>query len=48
VSAIPEAGTREHVAENRAALDVRLTSDDVAALDEAFPPPAGPRPLEVI
>jgi diketogulonate reductase-like aldo/keto reductase len=48
VSAIPEAGTREHVAENRAALDLRLTSDDIAELDEAFPPPAGPRPLEVI
>jgi diketogulonate reductase-like aldo/keto reductase len=47
VSAIPEAGTREHVAENRAALDVRLTVDDVEELDEAFPPPAGPRPLEV-
>jgi diketogulonate reductase-like aldo/keto reductase len=48
VSAIPEAGTREHVAENRAALNVRLDEQDLAALDEAFPPPDGPRPLEVI
>ena len=48
MSAIPEAGTREHVAENRAGLDLRLTSDDIAEVDEAFPPPAGPRPLEVI
>jgi diketogulonate reductase-like aldo/keto reductase len=48
VSAIPEAGTREHVAENRAALDLRLSSEDFAALEDAFPPPRGPRPLEVI
>jgi diketogulonate reductase-like aldo/keto reductase len=48
VSAIPEAGSREHVAENRAALDLRLSSEDFAALDDAFPPPRGPRPLEVI
>jgi diketogulonate reductase-like aldo/keto reductase len=48
VSAIPEAGTREHVAENRAALDLRLSSEDFAALEEAFPPPRAPRPLEVI
>jgi diketogulonate reductase-like aldo/keto reductase len=47
VSAIPEAGTREHVAENRAALDLRLTYEDVTELDEAFPPPSGPRPIEV-
>jgi hypothetical protein len=32
----------------RAALDLRLTSDDIAELDDAFPPPAGLRPLEVI
>jgi diketogulonate reductase-like aldo/keto reductase len=43
VSAIPEAGTREHVAEDRAALDLRLTFEDVAGLDETFPPPTGPR-----
>jgi diketogulonate reductase-like aldo/keto reductase len=48
VSAIPEAGTREHVAENRAALVLHLSSEDFAALEEAFPPPRGPRPLEVI
>ena len=48
VSAIPEAGTRHHVTENHAALDLSLTSDDLAALDRAFPPPAAPRPLDVI
>jgi diketogulonate reductase-like aldo/keto reductase len=48
VVAIPKAGTPEHVRENRAALDLRLTKEDLAALDRAFPPPSGPRPLEVL
>ena len=48
VIAIPKAGTIAHVQENRAALDLHLTKDDLAALDRAFPPPAGPRPLEML
>jgi diketogulonate reductase-like aldo/keto reductase len=48
VSAIPRAGTPAHVQENRAALDLRLTEQDLAALDRAFPPPTGPRPLEML
>lgn len=48
VIAIPKAGTPEHVRENRAALDVRLSKSDLAALDRAFPPPTEPTPLEVI
>jgi diketogulonate reductase-like aldo/keto reductase len=46
--AIPKAATPEHVRENRAALDIRLTDQDLAALDQAFPPPNGPRPLEML
>jgi diketogulonate reductase-like aldo/keto reductase len=46
VVAIPKAGTPEHVRENRVSLDVRLTADDLADLDRAFPPPSGPVPLE--
>ena len=34
---IPKAATLEHVRENRAALDVRLTDQDLAELDRAFP-----------
>lgn len=34
--------------ENRAALDIRLTDKDLAALDQTFPPPDGPRPLEML
>ena len=48
VNAIPRAGTPDHVRENRAALDLRLTRQDLAALDRAFAPPAGPRPLEML
>jgi len=46
--AIPKAGSPEHVRENRAALDLRLSKQDLAALDGAFPPPTEPAPLEVI
>jgi diketogulonate reductase-like aldo/keto reductase len=48
VNAIPKASTPEHVRENRAALEIRLTAEDVAELDAMFPPPTGPMPLEVI
>ena len=48
VIAIPRAGNPAHVEENRAALDLRLTEQDLAELDRAFPPPTGPQPLEVI
>ncbi|MGI5241823.1 aldo/keto reductase [Dactylosporangium sp. CA-139066] len=45
---IPKAAHPEHTAENRAALDVRLTAQDFADLDRAFPPPDGPTPLEML
>jgi diketogulonate reductase-like aldo/keto reductase len=48
VIAIPKAGTPEHVRENRAALDLRLSKPDLVALDRVFPPPTKPAPLEVI
>lgn len=48
VSAIPRAGTREHLLENRAAVDLDLTEQDLRTLDEAFPPPRGPQPLEML
>jgi diketogulonate reductase-like aldo/keto reductase len=48
VVAIPRASTPEHVEENRAAHDLRLTAQDIFRLDDAFPPPLGPRPLEMI
>ncbi|MFT3775969.1 MAG: aldo/keto reductase [Minicystis sp.] len=48
VFAIPKAGTPAHVRENHAALAVHLTKADLAALNRAFPPPAGPTPLETL
>ena len=48
VNVIPRAGTREHVLENRAAVDLRLTEPDLRKLDEAFPPPRRPQALEML
>lgn len=48
VIAIPKSGRIERVRENRAALDVVLSSDDLAELDQAFPPPRRKIPLEMI
>ncbi len=45
VFAIPKASTAEHVAENAAAGDLRLTEDELARIDAAFP--VGPRPTEL-
>ena len=47
VNAIPKAGTPAHVEENRVALDLRLTGEDLAELDGAFPPPEEEQPLEM-
>jgi diketogulonate reductase-like aldo/keto reductase len=48
VCAIPEAGTVEHVRQNRAALDLHLREIDMVKLEEAFPPPVTPQPLEIL
>jgi diketogulonate reductase-like aldo/keto reductase len=48
VVAIPKAGTVDHVHENRRALELELTQQDLAALDRAFPPPTRAQPLEVL
>jgi len=39
VVVIPKASNPAHVRENRAALDLKLTEEDLAELDRAFPPP---------
>jgi diketogulonate reductase-like aldo/keto reductase len=45
---IPRAGAPEHVRENRGALNLRLTKQDLAAFERAFPPPTEKRPLEML
>lgn len=48
VIAIPKASTIKHVEENAAALDVKLTAQDIEQLDAAFPPPGSKMPLDVV
>jgi diketogulonate reductase-like aldo/keto reductase len=46
--AIPRSGTVEHVKDNRRALEIRLTREELEQLDVVFPPPTGPQPLQMI
>jgi diketogulonate reductase-like aldo/keto reductase len=48
VCAIPKASLHEHVRENRGALDLHLDNEDLTLIDEVFPPPTRPQPLDVI
>lgn len=48
VCAIPRTADVEHVRENAAALELRLTKEDLADLEAAFPPPGRKVPLEVL
>jgi diketogulonate reductase-like aldo/keto reductase len=48
VIVIPKTSNREHLRENLGALDHRLDAAALAELDRIFPPPDGPRPLEMI
>jgi len=48
VIVIPKAARLEHVRDNRGALDVTLTEEDLAALDRAFPSPKGKRSLGML
>lgn len=45
---VPKTGRRERLRENLRALERPLDPAQLAELDRLFPPPAGPRPLEMI
>jgi diketogulonate reductase-like aldo/keto reductase len=45
VAVIPKAVRPQHVRDNRAALDLQLTTEDLAQLDAGFPAPRRRRPL---
>ena len=47
VCAIPQASRPVHVRENHGALDIRLSTADLAELDRVFPPPTHKEPLAV-
>ncbi|HEV8607171.1 MAG TPA: aldo/keto reductase [Tepidisphaeraceae bacterium] len=48
IIAIPKAGTPDHLRENRDALNIQLTQEDLSDLDNTFPPPTEKIPLEMI
>ncbi|MGH9881883.1 MAG: aldo/keto reductase [Pyrinomonadaceae bacterium] len=48
IVAIPKASRPEHIRENRAALEIELTDEDIKELDKAFPPPDRKIPLELL
>ncbi len=48
VMAIPKAGTVAHAQENAAALNITLSAEDLARLDNAFPAPGRKTPLDVV
>ncbi|MEZ0170132.1 aldo/keto reductase [Microvirga sp. TS319] len=48
IVAIPKASSPAHVRDNRRALDIRLSRDELEAIDAEFPPPRRKRPLEMI
>jgi diketogulonate reductase-like aldo/keto reductase len=48
VMPIPKAGSVAHVRDNRAALDLTLSDDELRRLDAIFPPPQGLEPLAML
>jgi diketogulonate reductase-like aldo/keto reductase len=48
VVAIPKAVDLAHVRENRQALDLDLDQEDLAVIEQAFPPPRKKIPLELL
>jgi diketogulonate reductase-like aldo/keto reductase len=48
VVVIPKASSEAHVRDNHAALELALTTEDLAELDRAFPPPKRATPLAMI
>ena len=48
VIVIPKTSSRERLRDNLGALDQRLDAAALAELDRIFPPPDGPRPLEML
>lgn len=46
--AIPKAVTPAHIEENARALEITLSAEQLAKLDEAFPPPTRPEPLDIV
>ena len=48
VIAIPKASDKQHVRDNARSSNIKLTKDDLAALDKEFPPPKSKKPLPML
>ena len=48
VMAIPKASSTAHVKENALAMQVMLSSEELALINQAFPPPTGKQPLDMV
>jgi len=48
VIAIPKASDKKHVSNNARSSDIKLTKDDLAELDQEFPPPKSKKPLPML
>jgi diketogulonate reductase-like aldo/keto reductase len=48
IIAIPKSGRRDHVRENAAALEIKLSPAQMRELDEIFPPPTRAVPLQML
>src|SRR5437762_5621166 len=48
VIAIPKASDKQHVSDNARSSNIKLTKDDLAALDKEFPPPKSKKPLPML
>lgn len=45
---IPKSGREDHLRENAKAAEVKLSEEDLQALDKAFKPPVGRKPLDLL
>jgi diketogulonate reductase-like aldo/keto reductase len=48
VIAIPKAGDKNHVRDNARSTEIKLTKEDLADLDQKFPPPKTKKPLPML
>lgn len=48
VMAIPKASSTAHVKENALAMQVTLSSEELALINQTFPPPTGKQPLDMV
>lgn len=48
INVIPRTGSPSHVRENRAALDLELSPEDLAEIDQTYPPPTERQSLNIL